>query len=247
MALLTYEDLAASFPGVSDIGPGVLKCRDKLPKVTYHYYVRTGGRGEDNQDFLVVSENLEDDVFASSILSALPKVQIDSELMLYDIPENGYGFSNLLLAPSEFHAYFKGRLDDKRKELILCLPIHKSEFSGNESVDEFYLMRRSLIPSLNWKRDVCPKISLRFDNPKTRGGTGDGYVLAKYDTVLKEIDNIRDVDKGFIEIKNYKDLIAEILSKGGDNYYLIRDRDDSRREIFEKNELLERLWRFLTE
>jgi hypothetical protein len=245
--VLVREDLQASFPVLADIGGGILKCKDTLPKATYFYYVRTGDRQRNGQDFLVVSENFEDDAFASAILSSLHDAEVGSKLRFCAVPGNRYGFSKLLLAPPEFHAYFKGRLDEKRKALILCLPVHESEFSGNESVDEFFLMRRNLIPTLDWRRDVCPKISLRFDNPKTRGGTGDSYVLVKFSTVLKEIENLRDVAKGFIEILNYKKLALEILSRGGDAYCLIKDRDDAGRELLEKDVLVPRVWRFLTE
>jgi hypothetical protein len=80
-----------------------------------------------------------------------------------------------------------------------------------------------------------------------RGGTGDGYVLVKFSAVLREIENLRDVAKGFIEIFIYKNLMLEILSKGGDAYYLIKDRDDAGREVLEKDVLVRRVWRFLTE
>jgi hypothetical protein len=71
--------------------------------------------------------------------------------------------------------------------------------------------------------------------------------LVKFGAVLKEVENLRDVAKGFIERLNCKNLVLEILSTGGDAYYLIKDIDDARREVLEKDVLLPRVWRVLTE
>jgi hypothetical protein len=123
----------------------------------------------------------------------------------------------VLLAPKDYHGHFAGRLDAKRSRLVLCLPIHRCEFSGDESVGEFFTLCREIVLALNWQREVCPKIILRYDNPKTQGGTiYDRGVFAKYATVLRELDLLSGVPEGFIEIINYKKQVIEILSpKGG--------------------------------
>jgi hypothetical protein len=107
-------------------------------------------------------------------------------------------------------------------------------------------MRRELVPTLNWEREVTPKILLRFDNPKTRGGTGNSEVHAKYGTLVREIDNLQGVSNGFIEIINYRGSVREVLA-AGDMFTLIYERDDGRRETLDRGALVDSLYRFLTQ
>jgi len=248
--VLQLQDLLSSCSGVADLGRGVARCRDVLPKSTFHHYVKFADSNPEGNDLLVTSENILDDEFAMSIVAHVPSADRSEKLRglrIRDLPKNKYNFSALLLAPKDYHSEFKGRLDKKRERLVLCVPIHRCEFSGDESVEEFYVLRREIVPTLNWEREICPKIVLRFDNPKTRGGTPDSGVFAKYEIVLRELDNLSGVPKGFIEIINYKKQVVEILSPRTGEFSLIRDRDDSKREALDKAALLPKLWSFLVQ
>ena len=177
--MLQQQDLVSHFSDVVDLGDNVFRCKDVLSKVTLHYYVKLAGAGFHENDLLIVSENRMNDEFALSVFASLPRTKVTAGLELHAMPTNGYGLSLTILAPEQYHAYFKGRLDDKRECLALCMPIHRCEFSGNESVDDFFLLRRKIVPTMNWEREVHPKIELRFDNPRTRGGTGDAYTFVR--------------------------------------------------------------------
>ncbi len=243
--MLNYSDLASNFSGVIDVGNGVIKCKDALPRAVFYYYVKIANG--DGDDLLVVSENKEDDEFASLLFANVSMKEEHVGLSLYPLSNNNYGFSTILLASKDYHGYFKGRLDEKRNKLVLCLPVHRCEFSGTETLEEFFYLRREIVPTLNWSRTVSPKIEMRFDNPKTGGGTGDSSVFVKYDSVLREIANMEGVVNGFIEIINYSGSIVEIISPAVDQYVIIRNRDDSMRESCPKDLLLDKLWLFLTE
>lgn len=245
--MLQKQDLVDNFADPVDIGPDIVRCQDQTSRSTYYYYTRLAPSGSEKGDFLVVSENRPDDDFARMILGCVSDSNPPSILTTVAIPLKKYGFSMVLLAPKDYHAYFKGVLDDKRDHLVLCLPVHHCEFSGDETAKKFIIMRREVVPSLDWERLVCPKIVFRFDNPKTRSGTGDTEIMAKYDLVLREIDSLNGVVQGFIEISNYKNRTIEILSSRTDHYVLIRDRNDEKREVVDKVLLLENLWAFLTE
>lgn len=245
--MLTLNSIVNNFSDVVEIGNGIVRFTDKLPKVTYYYYIRFADECTNGHDLVMVSENIVNDEFASTILLNCPQFSADSKLEMHPLALNVYGFSNLLLAPHNFHSYFKGRLDAEREKLLLCLPVHKSEFSGAESVEEFYLLRREIVETLNWDRKLTPKIILRFDNPKTRGGTSDEGAFVKYATVLHEIENIDGVVNGFLEILNYKSEVFEVLSPAVGQFVIIRNRDDSKREAVSKENLLAQLWQFLTE
>ncbi len=246
--MIGRDDLVAAWGNVVDVAEDVFKGRMVLPKKTFYYYVRPSVAAAHDCDFLVTSENNDDDGFAREILGSIPAGFDESKLSLHPLPSNAYGLTQLLLAPKAFHAELDGsRLSSKRDKLVLCLPIHKSEFSGTESVEEFYTLRRSVVPTYDWKRSVHPKIKIRFDNARTKGGTvGGKYVFAKYDLVTREIGNLSGAD-GFIEIINYRDDVIEILSPEPDFYLLIRDRDDSRREPLGRADLEKQVWAFLTD
>jgi hypothetical protein len=243
--MLTREDLVANFSGVTDLTTDIVRGKDVLPKVTFFNYVRPA-RVEGGQDLLLVSEGNPDDEFAQAVLSRVPETPPDEALDLQEIAQNKYGFEALLLAPSTYHAYFKGRLDDKRALLTLCIPIYRCEFSGTESVEEFTTLRRDVVPILSWTRAPAPKTVLRFDNPKTRAGTGARYVLVKVPLVVREVDNIEGVANAFIELLNYKGEVLEILSPRPEVFTCIRERNDASRIDMGKPELLKRVHDFLT-
>lgn len=245
--MLQKQDLVDNFSELMDLGPGLVRCQVETPRSTHYYYTRFAPSGSKKCDFLVVSENRLDDDFARLVLDCVPDLNPTTGLTALPLPLNKYGFSRVLLAPQNYHSYFKGILDNKRDNLALCLPVHRCEFYGDEPASEFILMRRELINYLDWERNACPKAILRFDNPKTRSGTGNREVLAKYELILREIDNINGVTQGFIEISNYQKRTIEVLSPEIGVYVFIRDRNDNEREVIDKSILLEKLWLFLTE
>jgi hypothetical protein len=244
--MLSYLSLVNNFSDVTRIGNGVVRCSDVLPRVTYYYYIRMAGESLAKHDFLLVSENMIDDNFASSILSSACSSTDGMTLEKVLSGENKYGFSHALIAPKDFHSYFKGRLDEERQNLLLCLPIHNCEFAGNESLDEFVFMRKQSVATFDWRRTMTPKIMFRFDNPVTQGGTGDMAVLVKFETVLREVENLSGVEAGFIEVTNYCGQIVEVLSSSNEAFILIRDFNDTKRESVDGKKLHAELWDFLT-
>lgn len=244
--MLKYDDLLENFTGVVEIENGVIKAEDELNSKTVYYYFKLASEMTNGYDCVVISENNPDDKFASLVLANVGEIKESARLSLRTLPENKYGFPQIILAPKEFHKYLMGRLDDERDRLVLCLPVHKGEFSGTEAIDDFFLLRREIIDTLNWKREISSQVQIRFDNPKTGVGTTGAYVLVKYKYLLREIDKLDGIEEGFIEILNYLDGVAEILSQGMGQFIYIFDRDDSARELLSKDQLIERVKFFLT-
>lgn len=244
--MLTREDVEQNFSHVSDLDGGVLKFRDVMPRYTYHYYLRIAPTIGSGEDLLAVSENIERDEFGMFLLEQAAKTPRAAPLDRRDLAQNEFRFSSMLLADSDYHAYFKGRLDAQRQTLTLCLPVHECEFSGDESIDEFFAMRRDFVSTLDWGRKPTPKIRLRFANPDTKGGTKNGSVLAKYSTVLREMDSLQGVGSGFLELENYRKQILEVLSPDETSYVVIRDRNDATRRTFPRDEAKDVVWAFLT-
>lgn len=243
--MIEISDLMANFADVIDLGGGVARCEDETPRSTYFYYLR-GASTSSGLDFLLVSEHFEDDEFACSTLQALDSQQaVGPQLTLAPTPANAHGFGHLLLAPEQYHSYFRGVLDSKRANLVLGLPVHRCEFSGDESIEEFVFMRRHTISTLDWRRRPEPKVQMRFDNPRTRGGTGNDAIVAKYDSLIREIRNLSGVSNGFIECANWRGSVIEVLSPQDQQFVLVKDRNDSSRESCNEDALLMKVWSFL--
>ncbi|PXX44949.1 hypothetical protein [Undibacterium pigrum] len=243
--MLTKEDLATNFSGVCELGQGVFKCLDELPQKTYFNYIKFGAINDSGPDLLLVSENIEDDVFASIVFSSLSSINYADTLQLTILPENGYGFTNVVLAGPSYHRHFKGRLDEKRDNLLLCIPSYQCEFTATESIEDFFLVRRYITPSEDWHRSQSPIIRLRCDNPKTQSGTGEETVLVRFSNLVSEIGMLSGVSNGYIEISNYENRAIEILSPSIDEFILIRERDDQTRETITHQNLLDSVWKFL--
>jgi hypothetical protein len=242
--VLTRADIEENFTDVVDLGEGIIRGCDEFPQRIEYNYVKLGDDASGGKDFLLVSKQNDDEDFAKRVFSCVVQPANDTDLAVCDLTENKYGLTHLLIAPKAYFSHFKGRLDNEREQLHLCVPIFRAEFSGRESVAEFFEMRRHLIDTLDWNRRFSPKIALRFDNPKTGGGT-NGQALVKDDTLLREIDKLDGVAEGFIEIANYVGEVLEILSADLGTFVLIRNRDDSRRELLSQAALLEQVWLFL--
>ena len=244
--MIDKNELLMHFPDALRLEDDVMKFKIEVPKHKYYYYLRLASTDTNNCDLLVTSVDIEDDDFAIRSIFSIPHEFQQINLSIETIDKNEYNFSNILIVPNKFHHHLEGAIST-RDDLVLCVPIHKSEFSGKETVKEFATLQR-MIPIESWSRTVHPRIILRFDNQKTKGGTiGGKYVFCRYSTIMNEIKNLDGVTNGFIEIINYKDNVLEILSKNIGTYVLIRERDDYSSVLMGYDELLGIVWSFLTQ
>lgn len=240
---ITFDKLVANFYPVDDLGDGLVRCGDELPKKTIHTYFKLPAA--DGFAPFVVSDDFIDDGFAAMVLKTVGDQAVE-HLTKSALPANAYGFTHVLSAPQAYHVQLKGRLDAERPRTTLCIPIFESEFSGSETPEAFGLLSGRIVPTSDWRRAPHPKIALRFDNPKTKGGTGEGYVLVGFDLVLREVDNLLGVADGFIEILNHRDEVLELLFSHGDTFTLIENRDDAAGHQIGRAALGDRLLAFLT-
>ncbi|MGG6348715.1 hypothetical protein [Pseudomonas putida] len=221
VGMFSKGDLLQSFSSVDEFA-GCYFFQHKLPKVVYQYCLKSS----DEKDLLVISEGLSDRAFSVEVVEQVPRSLDQGEVIIFNISQNKYGFTHALVLPNTYHGSLKGRLESKRDNLFLCIPIHRCEFSGGESEAEFKEMIRRSIPVFRWDRNVCPKIKVYFDNPGTEAGTDEAGVLMKYPTLLSEIESLNGVVSGFIEITNYRGGVVEVLSPKKEVFTLIRNRKD---------------------
>jgi len=242
--MITLSKLKDHFYPVDELGDGFVRCGDELARTTVYTYF--GLRYGPAHSPLTVSDNRIDDDFARLVLNSR---RSDGAVGLTkaQLPANAYGFSHVLHVPPDYHSELKGRLDADRDQTTLCIPIFRSEFSGTETLEAFTELRKHIVPTCRWDREVAPKILLRFDNLKTKSGTGDGYVYARFELVLKEVENLLGDKDGFIEILNYKEEVVEIIFTKGEEFSWIQNRDDAAGEAILIDAIRPRLWNFLTQ
>lgn len=245
--MLSYQDLINNFSDVVDLSARIVRFADVLPKSTIYYYLKFASEETGGRDLLLVSEGRFDDQFAKVVFASANASADQSGLSKVQLAPNDYTFTQIIVAPPRYHAYMKGRLDTERENLFLCVPAWKSEFSGDESVEEFFELRRNVFDTTNWNRPALPKVILRFDNPKTGAGTAGRDVLVRYSVLQSEIENLDGVASGFVEVANYDHRVIEILSPAPGEFVLIHDHDDGTAQQFEQGKLLELVWSFLTE
>jgi hypothetical protein len=243
---LSPQDLFDNFYPVQSLADRLFRCAVETPRATTYYYVRLAGERCQDRDWLLVSTNHTDDAFAQFVLTSVPKVTEPVGLRSQPLSDNSYGFAQVVLAGAEWHSNFGGVLDAKRSKLTLCVPAHRHEFSGDESLQEFTVMCRETVPIRDLTRPEHPKIVLRFDNPRTKGGTGRTWVLVSRELLLREIDLLDGVDGAFMEIQNWRRHFLEVLSPEPEHFVLIRDLDDRTREPVSPQTLRDRVAAFLT-
>jgi hypothetical protein len=218
--MFSKQDLLESFPVVDEKDFGYYFFQHKLPKLVYEYCLKSAV----DRDLLTVTEDTVDRNFAIKVVDQAPLDLSREKPTLYELSGNDYGFTHVLAVPSSYHSSLKGKLEPKRGNLFLCIPIFRCEFAGDESEAEFRDMISRMIPAFKWQRHMLPKLRVYFDNPATASGTAEDGVLMKVSTLVSEIENLNGVVSGFIEITNYKTKVVEILSPEVDVYTLIRDR-----------------------
>lgn len=236
--MLSKDDLLQSFASVDEYA-GCYFFQHKLPKSTYEYCLKNA----DEQDLLVISENISDRDFSVAVADQAPDCLSQDKAVVFAISPNKYGFSHALVVPNTYHGSLKGRLESKRGNLYLCIPMHRCDFSGAESEAEFKEMIQRMIPIFRWDRNVCPKIKVYFDNPVTATGVDEAGVLMKYPALLAEIDNLSGVVSGFVEVTNSNGDVVEVLSASKGVFTLIRNRKDE--EVLIHSKLVEALNSFV--
>lgn len=219
------------------------RAADELADSTIYSYFLLPGAERDPVPF-AVSDDLVDDGFAHQMLEAAVGRRPEA-LEKIPLGENRYGFTHLILAAPQFHSELKGRLDADRPSAVLVVPIFESEFSGDETVGEFQVLRRDIVVANRWNREIQPRIKLRFDNARTGSGTGEDHVLVTFSRLMAEVGNLLGVADGFVEVINYKGDVIELVF-GQDEYYsVMRDRNDDSAVPADFDEVGDMIWAML--
>lgn len=173
----------------------------EIGKGVIHYFFRSV-RGV-LPDLVATSSDVEDPEFAVSLLEAVASTitsQIAAPLKIDLSIPNAFGFDAALALPSTFHGHLKGVLDDRHETLVLCLPIHRCEFTGRETVDE-YRRWHTRVGAERWTRDPVPVIELEIDNP--RGGRSNSKERISFETCMASLTALKGKSAGSAKVTNY--------------------------------------------
>lgn len=131
--MFSNQDLLESFPVVEGRDSGYNIFQHKLPKLVYEYCLKSAL----DKDILTVTEDTTDRDFAIKVVDQAPIDLSREKPTLFELSGNDYGVTHALDVPSSYHSSLKGRLEHKRRNLFLCVPIFRCEFAGDESEAEF--------------------------------------------------------------------------------------------------------------
>lgn len=160
----------------------------EIGKGVIHYFFRSV-RGV-LPDLVTTSSDVEDPEFAVSLLDAVaaevtPGIATPLKIEL-SVP-NDFGFDAALALPSSFHGHLKGVLDDRHKTLVLCVPIHRCEFTGQETVEQ-YRRWHTRIGLERWKRDPFPVVEMQTQDPR---GQLTSHGRISFDTCMTNLSALK--------------------------------------------------------
>jgi hypothetical protein len=159
----------------------------------------------------------KDDFLLDSFLKQVSN--IDFNIPKDFVKKSGITFFNtnmdgFIVLPYQYHNEFKTIDEELHKKTIVILPIHHSEFRGDETVDEVNILRRDFITTIDWTSDITPQVKMRFKNFKSAtGSVGNKLGFAKLKDItneLSKLNNLKD-KQSFIELENYKNEFIRIV------------------------------------
>lgn len=141
-------------------------------------------------------------------------IDFDFPFQVFDnIEISGTSFECAARISPEYHDMLKHLSLKLHEQTHVVFPMFRCEFSGDESPEIVRLMRKDLVPTLDWSRTPAPKIMMSYANTLTKARSkGMGLGLAGYSTLIREINNLRlpDSDGSYVTARNYLGLQCKI-------------------------------------
>lgn len=198
--MIPIKTMREEFGLAERITPNVFRAELESRSALTHYYFRSV-RGE-LPDLLATSRGKNDEDFAVRFLESLATTLKNGEIppgKLHSRIDNGYGFDSALILTPEYHGHLKGILDDKRKSLVYCVPIHDCEFTGKESPPE-YREWQVRVEVENWMRKPFPFVSSNFGNSKS--SQDDTIMRTTVDACMNALKAIDGVAENPVVVSN---------------------------------------------
>jgi len=176
-------------------------------------------------DLVATSSDVEDPEFAVSLQEAVAAEVtpgIASPLTMELSIPNDFGFDAALALPSSFHGHLRGVLDDRHKTLVLCVLIHRCEFTGQETVEQ-YQRWHTRIGVERWKRAPVPVVEMQTEDPR---GQLTSHGRISFDTCMNKPAALKAVAAGSAKVthnvSNYNgDTLQIEPARGTDSFVVV--------------------------
>ncbi|MGI5427828.1 hypothetical protein [Streptomyces sp. CA-179760] len=127
----------------------------------------------------------------------------------------GYAFDAVAAAVPAVHGHHKAQNPELTAVTHIVFPAYACEFSGKETLAEAEARYTKMLRPAEIGRDAVPFVKMRFDNPRTGGGsTNPGRALTYPKILLQEIPQLEDSPGGFVEYENREGAVHHIEWSG---------------------------------
>lgn len=211
--MISISDIRSRFPKAELLNDSMVRFEDVTAALKLCYYIEHDHQND--RTLLVVTNGIHSDDLASSLIASSKVVRERGDKLkkLKLIKPIVGHLSHFLVVPASFHNYLRGRFADKRSDLLLLLAICDCEFSGAEDESLFREIRQRWNAAIDPTRKCKPRVLVRFENPKTQGGTiGGNFFPVDLSYLFMEIQNLEGVTDGVLEVQNFRDEVVRVIS-----------------------------------
>ena len=114
-------------------------------------------------------------------------------------------FDTVAAAIPAVHRYHEMDEPELNELTYAVFPAYRCEFSGRETQREAETRFDRMLDVADVHRLATPWLRMRYDNPRTGGGSvGSELGLAYVDQLTKELRNLENADGAFVEFENFR-------------------------------------------
>jgi hypothetical protein len=136
-----------------------------------------------------------------------------------------YRFDALLLLAPDVHKLLEIRRPSLQPFVIQAIPIYSCEFTGDETPEMLYTLRKRFVSTLDWKRVPSPRIMASFSTGTVKTPAKLG--LISLPDVLFYLQEIRRLGDGFGRVCNYLGELIQITYAASSGNYQVGLSDRS--------------------
>ncbi len=184
--------------------PRIFTYSDETPAASFHHFLTLA---KDEQMLLCTSFKVGDDQLAQTVLreakSFVSTVELTKPLTI--IPSAKLGpFDAFAMLSHEAHSLYETIDENVFRATVVVFPVYKCELDGTESSDLIRMIRRDLLPTLQWDREPSPKIHASFVNGKTGvRSVSKKLKLASLPEIISILKQIEGCQNSWVEMRNW--------------------------------------------
>jgi hypothetical protein len=193
------------------------------------------------------SRDFFDESLAADVLAFVAKrasvLSIEKPLVLLDhFASSQYSFDVVAVLSPAAAKQFEQENDVLNRRAFVVFPIYRCELSGDESPELVDSIRHDFLPSLDWKRAPCPKVTMAYRNKKNKASSR--ATLTKLATVLYEVKELYEAEGSWIKLENYAGHRCHLAWSEG--HYIV-EFPGQEVTLLDKTTLIDRINAFVTQ